>query len=247
MPPCKLCGEAKKLIDAHIIPKSFYDFSNRDLGPTKVISNAAGQFPKRTQTGIYDNTILCNVCDGFFGKFDQHVAENLLNAKDSTYLKNGTRALAGVYPAADPNIIVDFALSMLLRAAWSSHRFFEKVNLGPFEGELIEHFAKKKELSRNFDTSLAEFDHRNVPIMDPYRIKIDGVNFWHFNAGRFEFYIKVDKRKTPNCLSETSLRSRSETVTVMRQWRGSNQRSVMQDLTLRVEKRHGDLWPRKAR
>ncbi len=73
---CKFCGQKKKLIGAHIIPKHFYlNYKNEDyqlLDPFNCKCNAQ-------QSGAKDKTILCSDCDNkIIGKFDDEGYKVLL-------------------------------------------------------------------------------------------------------------------------------------------------------------------------
>lgn len=66
---CKFCGQEKKLIKAHIIPKKFYlDYKNEQYMGVDALSRKF----KIQQNGAYDKNILCSDCDGkILGKFDK--------------------------------------------------------------------------------------------------------------------------------------------------------------------------------
>ena len=57
---CKFCGQEKKLIKAHIIPRKFYlDYkSEKYVG----VNSQTGEFVLQ-QCGSYDKNILCEDCD----------------------------------------------------------------------------------------------------------------------------------------------------------------------------------------
>jgi hypothetical protein len=73
---CKFCGEERELVDAHIIPKSFYDFRARQ-GPHYIFSAKLNHGPKKAPVGIYDDHLLCRECEGKFAYLDTYAAQKL--------------------------------------------------------------------------------------------------------------------------------------------------------------------------
>lgn len=66
---CKFCGQEKKLIKAHVIPKKFYLGLNEDK--YLCINSKIGKYTIQQQGG-YDSNILCADCDNhILGKFDK--------------------------------------------------------------------------------------------------------------------------------------------------------------------------------
>ena len=83
---CKLCGEYKKLCEAHIIGRPFFKF----LYPNRVASGtlvAITRFKDEycrvrvPAVGVYDKGILCAECDNVLGRYDEYAAKMLLNTK----------------------------------------------------------------------------------------------------------------------------------------------------------------------
>ena len=90
---CKFCGQEKKLIKAHIIPKKFYlNIKNDRFSYINVETMEC----KHTQMGAYDQNILCTECDNhilgeydkegyrvLFGDFNKYKYYQLNNKKSS--------------------------------------------------------------------------------------------------------------------------------------------------------------------
>ncbi len=69
MKKCKFCGQEKKLIDAHIIPKNFYLMRKKDR--YLCINSKTCKYIIQ-QKGGYDSNILCGDCDNhILGEFDK--------------------------------------------------------------------------------------------------------------------------------------------------------------------------------
>lgn len=236
---CKFCREDKQLISSHIIPKSFYQIEDEKFG-LKIITEREGEFPKRSRTGVYDKNILCKECDSYFGKLDEYAAEYFLRASSVAELRDTSGPIARSYKDIDQKKIFDFVLSVLLRAAWSSELFFQKVELGPYLESIERYFKTGEKLTDAIDIIVAEYDER-APLLDPHRTRFDGANYWCLYANRFIFYIKVDRKKLLPDFSGISILTAPSLVTIVRQWRGSKERDVMQKLARNVNKKYPSL------
>ena len=72
---CKFCNTDGKLVDAHIIPKAFY--RREGDHPFMIMNATRAERPARSQKGLWDDTILCDSCEGRFAFLDTYAAENL--------------------------------------------------------------------------------------------------------------------------------------------------------------------------
>lgn len=161
MPTCKLCGNDRKLIDAHIIPRAFWRLPPAGEDAAKILSNSKGVHPRRMLEGVYDPNILCGECDGQLGKLDQHAAESLLHARPDNI--KGFRQLMGRrYEEADPARLRLFIASVAWRAPISHQTFFARVSLGPYE-ELIKRALQQGINNSRVECVLGEFDKEDVP------------------------------------------------------------------------------------
>src|ERR1017187_2667262 len=85
---CKLCGEQKKLIKAHIIPKQYY----RRIIPKGAkphllkfeVDDIANE--SKTQSGVYQDDLLCSDCDNQMGQYDKYGYEVLPRQIDESKL-----------------------------------------------------------------------------------------------------------------------------------------------------------------
>jgi hypothetical protein len=69
---CKRCSEERKLVKAHIVPRSFYmDLRARDEYLNVVPANPTERIAI-SRIGDYDQNILCHECDQFLGVFDDY-------------------------------------------------------------------------------------------------------------------------------------------------------------------------------
>jgi len=131
---CKGCTKDTTLINAHIIPKSFWvGLKDGEIAP-KLMSNKADTYPKKLPIGVYDKTILCHDCEQKFQTIDEYGQKLLLKdeSNQEKLIENG--AIVG-YRVQNFNysLLKLFFISILWRASVSSQEFYSKINIGPFE------------------------------------------------------------------------------------------------------------------
>jgi len=198
---CKGCGQENKLIKAHAIPEAFFVGLRDGRKPPKLITDTAGIFPQRSHIGVYDEGILCRECEDRFQEIDNYGQLLLLKEENEhiELIKNGT-IIGWTIKEYNYDLLKRFFVSILWRAAISTHDFYSRVTLGPFEEE-----AKKLIWEESpgdpsqFSFVLAKFidDEIGRTIMDPHRERWYGVNYYRFYLYGYVLYIKVDSRKTP--------------------------------------------------
>ena len=230
MPLCKLCGEEKKLVDAHILPRAFWQLPLASEQAAKLMSNIADDRPAKTLKGVYDSGILCEACDLVLGRLDQHASESLLQGRNfEPFFKDGLE-VGRHYTEADANIISQFIASVAWRASISSHRFYKSVRLGPYEAAIAAWLRDESDMPEGIGTVMAEFDQDDVPMLDPHKTRTDGVRYWVLYGDRFVFYLKADKRATPQSLRRFALEETGVVMTAVRKWQGSKERAIMQNI-----------------
>lgn len=199
---CKFCLKDKKLIDAHIIPRCFFE-AMRNRGnnrPFQLLSNTKNEHSQKLRIGSYDKNILCEDCEKVFQKYDDYACKILLsNIGNSDYILNPNGNRIGYeLKNVDYKKLKLFFLSVLWRASASERKEFEKINVDrPFEDRL-------KTMIRNSDPGgtndflvvIRRFidDLGKNFLMDPYPLSINKINFYRFYLGAgYEFHIKVDE------------------------------------------------------
>jgi hypothetical protein len=127
-----LCGADRPLIDAHIIPASFFrDLQMGDEAP-RLVSNDPKQFPRRAPVGVYDQNLVCGACETLFAPWDSYAAELFIQQQETafrTVVIEGRIAPAKVAETYDYSRLRLFVISLLWRAAQSSHPFFRGITL----------------------------------------------------------------------------------------------------------------------
>jgi hypothetical protein len=160
-----------------------------------VVTNIKGVFPKRIPIGVYDQTIVCERCERGFSEYDSYAADLLLNRfNEFEEIRDDKGKLTGyVHRNCDYRPLKLFAIAVLWRASASSHPFFSRVQLGPFERMAREMLLRRE--AGNATTFSVLFSAWDSPvIMDPFAERWDGVRAYRFYLGRFVAHIKVDRR-----------------------------------------------------
>ena len=130
---CKFCGQEKKLIKAHIIPRHFYlNYENETFA---AINAKTGEW-KQCKTGTYDKNILCSDCDNdILRKFEQEAYRILLtdiyNHAEYKYNQNILYHL--MEKDFDYTLFRKFFISVLWRASISQLEEYSNIDLGPYE------------------------------------------------------------------------------------------------------------------
>jgi hypothetical protein len=229
VPICKMCGNDRKLINSHIIPKSFWNIQKQGAEPLAVLSNRPGWRPVRSPIGEYDNNILCEQCDNQLGLFDQHVYEKLVLDLGAPLLHHGT-PLGFTYSNSDPILVKKFILSLVWRASISSRDYFCRISLGPYEDIFRNSFMGNETSNDEISCLISEFDQRDVAFLNPQYSRMDGVKFAVVFANRFTFYAKVDKKSLPEFFRQSEIKQGNSVTSILRDWEGSKQQQAMRQL-----------------
>jgi len=67
---CRLCNRQLKFAKSHVIPEAFWRELRDEKDVPLLVSSAEGSFPQRNPIGVYDQTILCEVCETTFNAMD---------------------------------------------------------------------------------------------------------------------------------------------------------------------------------
>jgi hypothetical protein len=218
MEVCKLCDRERKLIKAHIIPKSFWEIDS--YKPLTMLTNTAGEYPRRSRIGVYDNTIVCASCEQKFGDYDSYAAEILLN--DSNKLKKIRDATGTVVGRAIDNVncrkLKLFCIALLWRAGMSTHSYYRKVQLGTFADHARDLLLRADPgCPETFGTIFAMWNDLAWPLhMDPFPERWDGIKYHRFYLGKYVVYIKVDRRSTSKTFSPFLLSSGQPLIIIAR-------------------------------
>ncbi len=166
---CKYCGEEKKLIRAHIIPRGLYP----KLAPNVPLLIMAVDDPKdrRSPIGVYDTALLCADCDNIFGRYDKIAAETflpeptrgqLLKEPDGLIARGDRTKYAGYYiPNPDVHGLQLFCASLVWRAAHTS-RHDASVKISHSFKMKADRLLRKKAKEDYFGVFASRFDNRRL-------------------------------------------------------------------------------------
>ncbi|WP_133249005.1 hypothetical protein [Pseudomonas sp. B1(2018)] len=210
-----LCLQQHKLVKAHAIPEAFFRELRVDGEKPLLVSSEPGFFPKHAPIGVYDDTILCNVCEKNFDGIDNYGIDALLSKFHKYFqpLERNGETLGFESSQVDKNRLLQFLVAVLWRASVSSHPFYSKVNLGPHESLARAALnTNTTALSPVFDAVLSRWrdEGEHIPttaMLDPRREKWFGVNAYRLYFGETVAYIKVDKQPFTPQLKAISLRT----------------------------------------
>lgn len=205
---CRGCGLDKKLIDSHIIPKSFFMNLKGESNHLNVVGTDAPGMIGRSFKGEYDKEILCSDCDGSFQKYDNY-AKTFFVDMVPTYKEiiQAGDVVGWEVEEFDYELLSKFVLSALWRASISKRKYYCLVDLGPHE-ELVkqELFKENKKNSRNYEFLISRYLPDKIPniektMISPDYSRLEGVNFTRIFFLGFTLWIKVDKRVMPSPFS----------------------------------------------
>ena len=231
---CKLCGKDKKLVRAHIIPKSLWK-PLFDEQPPQIHSNAPTVDDKKSLVGVYDTGILCAQCESIFSPWDDY-AQKLLLAKPSenNYVMENGQRIAYVETSIDYAKLKLFFISLLWKAAVSNHYFFSRVNVGSFEPQLRRMILKGDPGDPDtFAIMMAKCEDRlGTIVLNPQPERWDEINYYRFYLAGYLAYIKVDRRPTPNFMSVLALDPEKPLIISVRALKTSKDFKIMHDIAM---------------
>lgn len=147
---CKFCGQEKKLIDAHIIPKNFYLMRKKDRYLS--INSKTCKYTIQ-QKGGYDSNILCGDCDNhILGEFDKEGYRILFSdfSKYKYEYLHPQRIYQLDNSCYDYRKLRKFFISILWRASISKLEEWLNINLGGYEKKAFEILKGKREYDELF-------------------------------------------------------------------------------------------------
>ena len=199
---CKFCNQNKKLIKAHIIPESFFRELAGKKGPSLLVEDTPGTFPKRLPIGPYDKKLVCYDCEQQFGEWDDYAQDFLLKEIGFKELKKNGDVIGYVVDQFDYVKLKLFFIYLLWRASASQLNFFQNVKLGHYEiiaRDLI--LSKDPGDEENFSVTISKYsDPMGKLIIEPVPARWFQVNYYRFYLTGYMVAIKVDKRNAPSYL-----------------------------------------------
>lgn len=236
---CRLTGIDGPMVEAHIIPRSFYRLESQNPKPLMILQSEVKHYPKRSPTGIYDSTILSLEGERLLSPLDDHACAVLLDGIGKRIPLDESKSPVGyILNDYDYRKTKLFFISLLWRASVASHPFFQNVDLG----SVYEERARQHILSgdpggpEDFAVVVVAFEDiidSGFVVLDPIRTRFDGLNYYLFYLNHVLAYIKVDKRPSGS-FSEAVMRPDKPLLIVNRgKIRESKEYSVMRSMALK--------------
>lgn len=228
---CKLCLQDKPLVDAHIIPRSMYPFDFKNYEPLFLVSGIENPFRTRSRIGEFDRNLVCADCESLFSPWDAY-AKYLLAAdvEESAKFSQGGVTYGHIVSEYDFAKLKLFFVSLLWRADRTTRPMFDGIDVGHFRDRLREMILNGDPGStEEFSICLARFDNQKLgtAVLNPHREKWYGINYSRFYLAGHVAYIKVDRRPTPDFLSDFSFRPDSPLCIIWRDFEGSAEKELM--------------------
>ncbi len=239
-PPCQLCKRAPASCKSHIIPKQFY---KRIRGAAKHLYELhveKGVKRRFTQSGIWEQGILCPKCDEKLGVFDEYaygVLPENIEQKRIKYLGPG----ASVYELGliDADKFRKFLAALIWRASRSKHDLFRYMEIGPYD-KRFENILNEKDVSW-LNLVDCVFVHLKPPrydkiLLPPFRNKNDGVNVIQFYLYPWKLLIKLDNRPFGTTFSPYALKVGIPTYAMMMASYSQGELRMLADLQRKLKK-----------
>jgi hypothetical protein len=239
---CKLCGDRKPLVKAHIIPKQFYR-RIRGASPHLIVAGIDSTDGKSfSQNGIHDTGILCAECDNRLGIFDQYGYQVLHEHPIESQIERLGPQLA-VYRLGkiDVERFRLFLVALVWRASISTSEVFQLVTLGPYEERLRAILAGEPSSAITLKTVTAALVLFRPPkyeqiLWSPFRSTFCGVNVITFYIYPWKLLLKLDRRPFEKPLDKLALDSQREAVAFVQDWWSPGEFAVLQDLQTKLRR-----------
>lgn len=260
---CKFCNKENQLIEAHIIPRAFFETIKTNVGKgsrgqkLKEVTNAKGVYPYRDSAkGLFDNNLLCFDCEKLFSKIDDYGITLLLkNDNLQTPHHSNGRLLAWIIESYDYKKLMLFFISILWRAGASDMKEFNNVTLGPYL-QVAKDVINTQNLDeiKTFSVVLTRFNYgigRNIflnPHMEIKKNIFSNINVYRFYLGAgYVVHIKTDKRPFPTLFEELELSNRGSLIILSRgNFEASKELNVMQKV-YQDAKKLSETWKSRGR
>ena len=166
--------------------------------------------------------------------WDDYASELLINGVSSFEpIEHNGELIGFQIPEYDYKKLKLFFLSVLWRASVSTQPFFEKVSLGPHEAFIRDALLRGDPQDTDwFSVSLAKWSDHPVGagMMNPYRTRFSGLNYYVMYLEKYIVYYKVDTRISNGFFRSIQLNDRSPLIAVSRELSSSRELQIMAGL-----------------
>jgi|GEM_PF-6403139 len=201
---CRLCKQHAKLVQAHLIPDSFYaQISDDNRRLLRVVTGRRGD-TRIVQTGEFDRELICLQCEQSFSKCDAEAARVLLASHPQFTEVAATKVVVSDF---DCDLMKRFALGTVWRIALSSRPLGHLVDLPEQDKERLRKFLLRPSVQAPWYFGVLWWRFRpsvrwpsrsgSVMVLDPHLSQIDGHRFVRLNLGRYGAMIHLEERELP--------------------------------------------------
>jgi hypothetical protein len=237
---CRLCETENPLVDAHIIPKSFFLEHADPKQPNRLVTNRVNAFPKRSPIGVYDSNILCTKCEALFSPYDDYGYRFFHPTGDYPPVIAQGEKLSYLVQDLDYSKLKLFLLAVLWRASVSTQEFYARVRLGPHEQRIKQLLlAQDAGAPDEYSILIGRFDHSSelVPMLGPVDTRLGGCDFYELLLNGFLVFVKIDNRSLPSLLHELMLRPGCPLYILALPYNGSQEHSILVSIARDAYKR----------
>lgn len=232
--PCRLCQQDRKLIEAHVIPKSFHRIDPAEKKPSRLVTNVPGRFAQNVPKGIYDRSIVCEECERRFSPWDDYAAELFLQRwSEFQTIEHEGAAIGYQLSEYDYTKLKLFFLSVMWRAAVSCHPMFYCVSLGPHEETLRDLIlAGDPGDTQTFAVVLQAFDTTDVGLLNPDSTRLENVRFYRMYVGHVLAWIKASNQPAPAAFTDLVLAPGQPLLLSAKNFLKSKERNIMRTMVM---------------
>jgi hypothetical protein len=243
---CKLHQCDETLVQAHVIPRAFFELHNEKSNserPQSILRSDGSAHPKKSLIGVYDKSLWCQKAEDSVSQYDdyaiqiyryKHTKSNLLLDVDSNIIKTQFGPLGYIMPSFDYERFLKFVLSLIWRASVSHQEGYQKMKIVE-ENELRDRILNDYDV-RNFDVEvLVEKFTPPRPgtkiILEPSWQSIGGFNYIRFMFGGFRTRIYPRSDLAPSNLKRFFLSSNLGAI-YLTPFKGSPEQSICFDMVV---------------
>lgn len=194
--PCLVCGAAST-VKSHILPRAFIH-EIRAGEPNALIGRRHVEGRKFTQSGTWDDGILCDVHEQALHASDTYAVEFCRTFLDHAVPVVGASGYE--VPNPSPHLLTRFVMSVVWRYVVSRLGRADRVSLGPYEARLrslvFSPASAQLEPDIMICRSASQLDGRTIPFaVDPHSGRVGGLIYWRFLVSSLDFRMKLDARR----------------------------------------------------
>jgi len=145
-----------------------------------------------------------------FGDWDCHAQQILSESPIGESIKYEDKIVAYKIRNYKYDYLKLFFISLAWRASVSSHGFYQRINLGPYE-DMAKTMISISDPGNDdcFATTIAKFDEHplSATILDPHPERFQGINYCRFYLSDYVVYIKIDMRPAPEPFYDCSFKN----------------------------------------